>query len=78
MPRIIEIVLFLAPLLTFVAWRVLFPSPTPPPALMYGLIGFVVCLLVSLIWIRQVDVNDRNHPYHPDELHDGRVVRGSP
>jgi hypothetical protein len=78
MPRIIEIVLFLAPLLSFVVWRLIFPSPLPPPWLVYGLVSFVVLMLVSLFWLRHLDAGDANQPYLPDVLQDGRVVPGRP
>ena len=76
--RIVEIVLFLTPLLSFAAWRILFPSPMPPSWLMYGLCGFVVLMLVALVWLRHLDVGDANKPYLPDELHDGHVVAAHP
>jgi hypothetical protein len=74
MSRIIEIVLFLTPFLSFAVWRLLFPSPLPPSWLMYGLTGFVVVMLAALIWLRHFDSADANQPYIPDELRDGRVV----
>jgi hypothetical protein len=78
MSRIIEIVLFLTPFLSFAAWRLLFPSPVPPPWLMGGLAGFVVLMFLALIWLRHIDAGDANQPYLPDELHDGRVVPARP
>jgi hypothetical protein len=78
MPRIIEIVLFLAPFLSFAVWRLMFPSPLPPPWLVYGLGGFVILLLISLFWLRQMDAGDANQPYLPDVLQDGRVVPARP
>jgi hypothetical protein len=74
MSRIIEIMLFLTPFLSFAVWRLLFPSPLPPPWLTYGLTGFVVLMLVALIWVWHLDAEDANQPYRPDELHNGRVV----
>jgi hypothetical protein len=74
MSRIIEIVLFLTPFLSFAVWRLLFPSPLPPLWLMYGLASFVVVLLVALVWLRHLDAGDADQPYLPDEMHDGRVT----
>ena len=74
MSRLIEIVLFLTPFLSFVVWRLFFPSPLPPSWLMWGLAGFVILMLVALVWLRSVEAEDANQPYLPDELHDGRVV----
>jgi hypothetical protein len=80
MPRLIEIVLFLIPLVSFVAWRLFFPSPMPPPRLMYGLAIFAVLMVVALLWVWHLDVEDANKPYVPDELHNGQVIThpGSP
>ena len=74
MSRIIEIVLFLTPFLSFAAWRLLFPSPQPPLWLMRGLACFVVLLLVALFWLRQRDAGDGNEAYIPAQMRDGRVV----
>lgn len=78
MPRVLEIVLFLTPFLAFATWRLVFPSPVPPLWLMYGLAGFVVLLLVTLFWLRQLDANDASQPYIPDQLRNGRAVAGHP
>jgi hypothetical protein len=78
MPRIIEIVLFLTPLLGFAAWRLWFPSPLPPLWLMYGLGSFVGLMLLALAWVWQLDAGDANRPYVPAVLRDGRVVPGHP
>jgi hypothetical protein len=80
MPRIIEIVLFLAPLLSFAVWRLLFPSPTPPAWLVYGLGGFLVLMLLALIWSRHFDAGDGAETYVPARLLDGKVVpaQGAP
>jgi hypothetical protein len=74
MPRIIEIVLFLAPFLTFAAWRLLFPSPTPPLWMLYSLGGFVALMLLALFWFRHIDAGDANEAYVPARIIDGHVV----
>jgi hypothetical protein len=74
MPRIIEIVLFLAPFLTFVAWRLVFPSPVPPPWMVYGLAGFVALMLLALFWLRHIDTGDAYETYIPAKLIDGHVA----
>jgi hypothetical protein len=74
MPRIIEIALFLAPFLTFAAWRLLFPSPTPPLWMIYGLGGFVALMLLALIWLRHIDAGDADQAYVPARIIDGNVV----
>jgi hypothetical protein len=74
MPRLIEIVLFLVPLLSFAAWRLLFPSPTPPAWLLYFLSGFVVLTLLALLWARNLDTGATTEAYVPAQLQDGHVI----
>jgi hypothetical protein len=74
MPRIIEIVLFLTPFLTFAAWRLLFPSPMPPLWMVGSLAGFVVLLVLALFWLRHIDAGDAHEAYVPARLIDGQVV----
>jgi hypothetical protein len=74
MPRIIEIVLFLIPFLSFAAWRLLFPSPTPPVWMLYGLCGFVALMLLALFWLRHIDSGDAREAYIPARLIGGHVV----
>ncbi len=76
MPRLIEIVLFLIPFLGFAAWRVWFPSPLPPPWLIYGLAGFACLMLIALVWVWHLDAGDGNQAYVPAEMRDGHVVPG--
>jgi hypothetical protein len=74
MSRMIEIVLFLAPFLSFAAWRLLFPSPLPPLLLVYSLTGFVILMLLALVWSRHFDAGDAQEGYVPAHLIDGRVA----
>ncbi|MDR3533220.1 MAG: DUF6111 family protein [Rhodopila sp.] len=78
MPRLIEIVLFLTPFLGFAVWRLAFPTPLPPSWLIGGLAGFVVLMLLALVWLRHIDASDTNLTYVPAELRDGRVVPAHP
>jgi hypothetical protein len=74
MSRIIEIVLFLAPFLAFAAWRLFFPSPTPPLWMIYALGGFVALMLLALLWVRHIDAGDANEAYVPARIIGGQVV----
>lgn len=78
MPRLIEIVLFLVPFLAFATWRLLAPSPTPPPWLTYGLTTFFVLMLAALLWFWHLETRDADQPYIPDQLQNGRAVPGHP
>jgi hypothetical protein len=74
MSRMIEVVLFLAPFLSFAAWRLLFPSPVPPLWLIYGLAGFVVLMLLALVWSWHIDAGDAGEVYVPAHVINGHVV----
>ena len=76
MSRIIEFALFLTPFLGFAAWRMLFPSPTPPLWLVGGLAGFVLLMLLGLLWAHHLDATDAHEAYVPAALQDGRIVPG--
>ena len=76
MSRIIEIALFLTPFLGFAAWRMLFPSPTPPLWLMSGLAGFVLLMLVGLLWVHHQEATDGREAYVPATLRDGKIIPG--
>lgn len=78
MPRLIEIVLFLAPFIGFATWRLLFPQPLPPVWLMAGCTAFAVLMFAALLWVRQMDAEDANRRYIPAELHGGRIVTTKP
>jgi hypothetical protein len=76
MPRVIEIVLFLVPFLGFAAWKLLFPSPTPPLWLVGGLAGFMAVTLAALLWMRQIDATDAGNAYVPAMMQDGHIIPG--
>ena len=78
MSRIIEIVLFLTPFFGLLAWRLLFPAPSPPGWLMWGLGGFVFLMLAALFWVRHIDVSDANQAYVPAALHENQIVPAHP
>jgi hypothetical protein len=78
MPRLIEIVLFLAPFVTVAVWRLWFPSPVPPAWLIYSLSAFVALMVAALLWVWAIEARDANQLYLPDELHNGRVIPGRP
>jgi hypothetical protein len=75
MPRLIEIVLFLAPFVGFAVWRLLFPSPLPPLWLVASLAAFLAVMLAALLWMWHADTGDANIRYVPARMEDGRVVK---
>jgi hypothetical protein len=78
MPRLIEIVLFLAPFLGFAVWRLVFPSPLPPLWLVCSMGGFVAVMLAALLWLWHADAGDAGIRYVPARMQDGRVVKAQP
>jgi drug/metabolite transporter (DMT)-like permease len=78
MPRLIEIVLFLVPFIGFAAWRLLAPSPLPPPWLIYGLTAFFIVMIAALLWFWHLENENAGQPYIPDRLQNGVAVPGHP
>jgi len=78
MPRLIEIVLFLAPFISFAVWRLLFPSPLPPLWLVCSLAAFMAVTLAGLLWLWHADAGDAALDYLPAHLQNGRVVKVQP
>jgi len=78
MPRIIEIVLFLAPFAAFVVWRACFRSVLVPLWVLASLGGLVLAMLVLLIWDHLQDAGDATQAYVPATLQSGRIVQGHP
>jgi uncharacterized membrane protein len=78
MPRLIEIVLFLAPFVGFAVWRLLFPSPLPPLWLVASLAAFLAVMLGALLWMWHADAGDAAIRYVPARMQDGRVVKPQP
>jgi len=78
MPRLIEIVLFLAPFVGFAVWRLLFPSPLPSLWLVGTLALFVAVMLAALLWLWHINAGDVDQPYVPARLENGRIVTTPP
>jgi hypothetical protein len=78
MPRLIEILLFLAPFAGFAVWRLMFPSPLPPLWLVASLAAFVAVMLAALLWMWHADAGDAHIRYVPAHVEDGRVVKPQP
>jgi hypothetical protein len=78
MPRLIEIVLFLAPFAALFIWRRYFRSAALPFRLLLILAGLVLTLLAGLVWTRQQAAGDAGERYAPATMEDGRVIPGGP
>ena len=74
MIRLFEIVLLLAPLVAFVAWRVLAPGTVPPVRSLVGA-GIVLAILAAgLVWLRFEDASPPDAVYIPSHIENGVVV----
>jgi len=76
MPRLIEIVLFLAPFVTFAVWRLFFASMRLPLWILASLGGVILLLLALLLWTHLRDARDADAPYVPATLQNGRIIQG--
>ncbi|MGE0221837.1 MAG: hypothetical protein AB7F35_16925 [Acetobacteraceae bacterium] len=74
MIRILEIALFLAPLLAFAAWRLLFPRAELSPRVLIATGAALAVMFGLLAWMRQEDAHAPGTAYVPSELHDGRIT----
>jgi hypothetical protein len=74
--RIIEAVLFLAPFLAFVAWRLFLAGAIPPAPVIAATAAFTILLLGVLIWLHQNDARNAGRAYIPAQLTDGRIIPG--
>jgi hypothetical protein len=76
MPRIIEIVLFLAPFAVFALWRLYFRTRILPIWFVVGLGCMVLVILGGLLWTRHEVAGDAQQRYRPAFQQDGRIVPG--
>ncbi len=78
MPRLIEIVLFLAPFASFLLWRRYFRASSLPLRFLLILAGLVLAMLGGLMWTRQQAAGDAGERYRPATMQDGRIIPGGP
>lgn len=78
MPRIIEIVLFLAPFVAFFVWRRYVRSFVLPLWFLGALSGLVLAMLLALLWSRHEAAGDAHERYAPAVLRDGEIIPGGP
>jgi hypothetical protein len=78
MPRIIEVVLFLAPFAAFAVWRLYFRTRVLPLSFVIGLGCVVALILGALLWTHHQVAGDGQLQYQPAVMRDGRIVPGGP
>ena len=78
MPRIIEIVLFLAPFAAFALWRLCFRGLVLPLWFLIAVGCLVLVTLGGLLWTRHELSGDAQDRYRPATLQDDRIIPGGP
>ena len=74
MARLIEILLLIAPLALFVAWRLAMPSETLTRSMTIAMFALLAALGGSLVWMRWESAVPPDAAYVPARLQDGRLV----
>jgi hypothetical protein len=74
MLRFTEIGLFLVPFALYVVWLVL--GTRTPPALVWGALGLILVMAVGTVWFGLANRTDRDEPYVPAHVEDGRIISG--
>jgi protein-S-isoprenylcysteine O-methyltransferase Ste14 len=72
--RFVEILLFAAPFLVFLAWRIVAPSGDPPRMLVIGMSATVLAVAGLLVTLWYVDEIPAGGTYVPARQEDGRIV----
>ena len=74
MPRLIEILMFVAPFVAFAIWRLLFPAPLPPAWLVGWVSALVLLAAAGLFWSWFQVAGDARQDYVPARVVNGHVV----
>ena len=74
MIRAVEIILFLAPLLAFGAWRMMLPDTEVTYTHIAAFAASLILILGVLVWLRLSDAEPPGATYVPAELHNGSVA----
>jgi hypothetical protein len=74
--RLTELVLFLAPFVAFLAWRLTAGSGGPPRVVLIGAACALALLAGMLAWLGRERSFPPGTAYVPAELQDGRIVPG--
>lgn len=74
MIRIVEIILFLAPLAMFAAWRIFFPGVQLSRGMMAVIGAALILVFGSLVMLRLEDAEPANATYVPAALDGDRVT----
>jgi hypothetical protein len=74
MARVVEIMLLLAPIAGFLAWRLLFPERDLPRGAIVAMSAALIVAAAMLIWVHEHDAEPPDHAYIPAHIENGRVV----
>ncbi len=74
MIRLAELLLLVAPLAAFIAWRVFALGKVPSVGMILAAAAVLVGLAALLIWLRSADAEPRGSVYIPSHIENGRIV----
>ena len=74
MIRVVELMLLLAPLAAFIAWRIWAPGKAIPSSAMIGVGAALVLATALLVWLRFEDASPPDAVYIPSHIENGLVV----
>ena len=74
MIRLVELLLLLAPLAAFIAWRILAPGKVPSFAMIVSMGAVLAMLAGELVWLRFRDASPSDAIYVPSHIENGKIV----
>ena len=74
MARLVEILLLLAPIAAFFAWRLLFPDRDLSRGTVAAMVGGLLLMIGALIWVHERDAEPPHSAYLPARIENGRIV----
>jgi hypothetical protein len=74
MIRFAELLLLVAPLAAFIAWRILAPGKVPSFAMILGMGAVLAMLAGEMVWLRFRDASPPDSIYVPSHMENGKIV----
>ncbi|HEX3400713.1 MAG TPA: DUF6111 family protein [Acetobacteraceae bacterium] len=76
MLRLVELALFLAPFVAFIAWRFMALESGPPLSIVVAAACAMIVLAASLVWLNREEALAPGTVYEPPHMQDGQVISG--
>jgi len=76
MLRLVELGLFLAPFVLFIAWRLTATDTGPSLRLLVGAICVLIAVAGALVWLSEDAALPPGATYAPARFQDGRIIPG--